>query len=265
MKEFESKIYGTIPEPDNFLELIELLTFHNVDASNVHMWRGQSNIHWRIDHSAYRRLTLVKKELTDWDLISYEQNLLKQATHKGYRYQNGRELGDFELLARLQHHGAATRLVDFTRNSLIALWFASIENFNDNGLLIGLNTHFLGGYESEIQDFKYSFDRKIIDETNHAFTFEPPVVTPRVAAQHSQFIYSSLSKNITGSLKLHPDDTNYNKKPNLYISIKKELKKEINETLEKSFDLRYQTLFPDIDGFGDANSHQISINKMWRW
>ncbi|WP_159019877.1 FRG domain-containing protein [Algibacter sp. L3A6] len=265
MREVQTKLYGKIQEPENFLELIELLTFLNVDDRNVHMWRGQSNINWRIDHSAYRRLRLDKNQITDSDLINYEKNLLKQASLKGYRQQNGRILSDLELLAKLQHHGAATRLVDFTRNSLIALWFASSENLESDGLLIGLHTDFLGGYESEIQDYKYPFQLNILDETNHALTFEPPVVTPRVAAQHSQFIYSSLSIKKTGSLKLHPDSEGSNKKPNLFISVKKELKQKINDILEKSFDLRYQTLFPDIDGFGDANSHQISKRKMWRW
>lgn len=263
MKEFKSKLYGNIQEPENFIELIELLSFHNVEGRNVHMWRGQSNIEWRIDHSAYRRLKLDKKKLTDSDLIHYELNLLKQATLKGYRYQNGRTLSDLELLARLQHHGAATRLVDFTRNSLIALWFASSENLDSHGLLIGLHTDFLGGYEAEIQDYQYPFDLKVEDMVNHAETFEPPVVTPRVAAQHSQFVYSSLSDKKTGSLKLHPDHKD--KKPNLFIAISKDLKTNLNQILEKSFDLRYQTLFPDIDGFGDANSHQIPKDKMWRW
>lgn len=255
----DNEIYGSILQPNNFGELINLLTFSNDSNSRVHMWRGQSNIEWRIDHSAYRRLRIDRKEVTDFDLIWYEKNLMEQATHKGYRRQNGRDLSDLELLAKLQHHGAATRLLDFTRNSLIALWFASSENLNKDGLLIGLNTNYLGGYESTL-DFEYPFELNKEDTIGHSLTFEPPVITPRIAAQHSQFIYSSLSYEKTGSLKLEKANN-----ANLFISIKSSLKTEIIRILESSFDIRIGTLFPDIDGFCDANSHTISSVKMYRW
>ena len=35
-----------------------------------------------------------------------------------------RQLSDLELLAELQHFGAATCLIDFSRSALVALWFA---------------------------------------------------------------------------------------------------------------------------------------------
>ena len=37
---------------------------------------------------------------------------------------NGERLSDLPLLAELQHFRAATCLIDFTRNALVALWFA---------------------------------------------------------------------------------------------------------------------------------------------
>ncbi|MEX1191879.1 MAG: FRG domain-containing protein [Brumimicrobium sp.] len=260
MKEYKSELFGLIPEPESFGELIEILTLYKEPNSNVHMWRGQINIGWRVDHSAYRRLKIKKDKINDFDLVWYEQSLMKQATHRGFRRQNTWNLSDLELLAKLQHHGAATRLIDFSRNSFIALWFAVSENLNLNGILIGLNSDYLGGHESTSQNYDYPFELKKVDNTEHPYTFEPPVITPRIAAQHSQFVYSSLSFEKTGSLKLHE-----NKDANIFISIKKELKSEIANILERSFDLRLGTLFPDIDGFGDANSHLISTDKMWRW
>lgn len=207
MKEIESNLFGKIPAPENFGELMELLTFYKKPSREVHMWRGQSNIDWRIDHSAYRRLKIEKENISDFDLVWYEKSLMEQATHRGYRRQDSRDLRDLELLAKLQHHGAATRLLDFSRNSLIALWFAISENDNLDGLLIGLNTYYLGGEESRSQDLDYPFDSKTIDKAEHPYTFEPPVITPRVAAQHSQFIYSSISTEKTGSLKLDKKKT----------------------------------------------------------
>jgi hypothetical protein len=43
------------------------------------------------------------------------------------------KLSDLELLLELQHYGAATGLVDFSRDFLIALWFAAHDNKGKNG------------------------------------------------------------------------------------------------------------------------------------
>lgn len=258
MKTINSSLFGNIPKPETFIELLELITFDGHKENKVHFWRGQSNINWAVDHSAYRRLRIDKTNVTSSDLKYYERSLMGQATHKGFRFQNGRELKDLELLSKLQHHGAATRLVDFSRNALVALWFAVNELSNEDGLLIGLNTDYLRGYES-IEDFDNLF---LLDNEDRegVFTFEPPIVTARIAAQHSQFLYSSLSTEKTGSLFLPQK-----KDATCFIAIDKNLKCNIVEILELSFDIRPTTLFPDVDGFGNANSHMISKSKMWRW
>lgn len=261
MKIFNSNLYGELPEPENFEELVDLLTLAKKTDKIVHMWRGQSNIDWRIDHSAYRRLLLTNNgKITERDIVHYETELLKQATHKGYRFQDGRVLSDFELLAKLQHHGAATRLLDFTRNALIAVWFCTTKNVEKTGLLIGLHTDYLGGYETENQDTEYEVEIKSLEKIAHPQTWEPPVVTPRIAAQHSQFIYSALSDDPRSSIVLAKAD-----EANVFIAISPKLKFELDNLLERTFDLRFQTLFPDIDGFGISNSHQIPNSKMWRW
>jgi hypothetical protein len=51
--------------------------------------------------------------------------LIKDA--KSYHYHK-EKLSDLELLLELQHYGAATGLVDFSRDFLIALWFAAHGN-----------------------------------------------------------------------------------------------------------------------------------------
>ena len=42
----------------------------------------------------------------------------------GHDQKNGQQLSDLEILAELQHFGAATCLIDFSRSALVALWFA---------------------------------------------------------------------------------------------------------------------------------------------
>jgi hypothetical protein len=55
----------------------------------------------------------------------YHETLINDA--KSYHYHK-EKLSDLELLLELQHYGAATGLVDFSRDFLIALWFAAHDN-----------------------------------------------------------------------------------------------------------------------------------------
>ncbi|MBI9115277.1 FRG domain-containing protein [Sanguibacter sp. YZGR15] len=58
-------------------------------------------------------------------------------------------MGDWEMLAKMGHHGAATRLIDVTRDPLITLWFlcdddAIIDGVsvrNKTGVLLALQRH----------------------------------------------------------------------------------------------------------------------------
>ena len=50
------------------------------------------------------------------------------------------EQRDFEILTDIQHYGGETNLIDFTRDYLIALFFACDGSFDEDGRIITLNT-----------------------------------------------------------------------------------------------------------------------------
>ncbi len=268
MKTYDSEVYGKIPEPQSFNELIEIITDTETDDHDekykfvpVRFWRGQPDITWKIDSSAYRRIISSTKSIDyNGELLYYEKSLLEQATHKGFRLQNGRELTDMELLARLQHHGAATRLVDFSRNSLIGLWFAINNPTEKTGILIGVHSHYVGGNESKLELNNYSDTIAMIKDKTYPSLWESPEISPRIASQHALFLYSNVSSDNYGSLKL-PEGA----KANIFIAINPKLKQQLKEILSQVFDIRTKTLFPDLDGFGMANSFNMHLNEMWRW
>ena len=206
MKKVTHKIHGDMYLPASFSDLIADVSKPSGKHNHrVWMWRGQSDVNWRIDSAAYRRLvasTNYKTKDQNIALMSYEKDLLEQATHRGFRYENGRVLTDFELLAKLQHHGAATRLMDFTRSVLIGLWFACCENTNKSGLLIGLDSWYLQGYERELETRSYDVIVGELLTDKSPTTWEPPNISSRIAVQHSQFIYSAVAKSSSGSLIL---------------------------------------------------------------
>ena len=50
--------------------------------------------------------------------------MIRDARLEGHDPKNRQRLSDLELLAELQHYGAATCLIDFTYNAQVALWMA---------------------------------------------------------------------------------------------------------------------------------------------
>ena len=53
-------------------------------------------------------------------------------------------LSGLELLAALQHMGAHTRMLDFTHNALVALWFACLSRDDRDGRIFGVDVENTG-------------------------------------------------------------------------------------------------------------------------
>lgn len=261
MEIFNSDIYGSVKAPDSIGEAIDL-AIKPIDGIhyNVHMWRGQANIGWPLHSGAYRRLALTEKEITENDLRFYEKGLLERAKFNNFHIVDGRHLSDFDLLARLQHHGAATRLVDASRNILVAMYFACNSHSDDYGLLAGFHSHYLGGYEGKGEYRPYDEVVAVAYECENTQTWSPPVVSSRIAAQHSQFIYSKVSSTGPHSLKFSEEKNAF-----LPIAISPSLKKEALKFLTEVFDIRQLTLFPDLSGFCEVNSTFNEIYADHRW
>lgn len=261
MKRFESPLYGNIPEPETINELLDLATSPiEGEVRNVYMWRGQCDIGWTIDSGAFRRLKRTREAVTEAVLARYEEDLLRRATHQGLRLHEGRTLSDFELLARLQHHGAATRLLDATRSIVVGLYFAAESRPDQRGLLAGFHCSFLGGGEGSPEDRRYEQVVEGLENYEHPQTWDAPLITPRIAAQHSQFLYSAVGNDVRGSLRISASPNSF-----LPISISPEFKAKSLTVLSEQFDIRHSTLFPDIHGFCYLNSTRFGQFDNDRW
>lgn len=260
MRLIYSNLFGEIAAPQNLSELLQVISIHAGDRNNVYLWRGQANIDWAIHSSAYRRLAKTKEIIKERDICYYEEYLLRQATHQGYRLENGRELSDFELLAKLQHHGAATRLIDCSRNLLVALWFCCSIELQKTGLIFGIHTDHIGGSERSNETRKYKEVCSTLEKYDHPQSWQPPIVTKRISSQSAHFLYSKVSDSPMGSLAIEQDEEVY-----IAIAIEHSIKQKLLKELEGTFDISYLSLFPDIDGFGYAHSfrHEQFQNERW--
>lgn len=253
-----STLFGELPAPTDLAELMNVvsLSARGSSAFNTRMWRGQGDVDWPVHSGLYRRLG----NPTEFEMREAEKYLLNAATHRGFRTQEGKELSDIELLAKLQHHGAATRLLDTSRSVLVALWFAAVSQPNKTGVLIGIHTDHLIGSEGKPLDMPYQDLVEQMTSKDYPYTWEPPPVSRRIAAQHSQFLLSSVSDDPRGSIHLPSDDG-----ATLAVAITPSLKAALTKNLAETFDIRRLTLFPDLDGFCTAHDQRSGIFANERW
>ena len=227
----------------------------------TYAFRGQENIDWPLVSSATRRLFnyYKKRELnTTEDLntipnfqrcyIDYHQDvLIDPARTNGFGIEKGRDLSDLEILAKFQHFGAATGLLDFTRNRTIALWFAC-QNDKHDGKVFIINTT---APNKDFVNITYEKTKEKITEIllkKTLFVWEPialgePMV--RIIRQHSLFIIETsqpISSEVVNSVKIDKKD-----------------KKNILQEIKENFDIDESSIFKDFYGFTTINQSDSDI------
>ena len=108
MTEKESRIVNT---------LNEFLKWAAQFNDGQYLFRGVKNEAYEIEAAACRRLLTpyTPYRRNPNRLLRINERLIEDARSRGHDQKDGRTLSDLELLAELQHFGAATCLIDFTR------------------------------------------------------------------------------------------------------------------------------------------------------
>ena len=159
----------------------------------------------------------------------------------GHDQKNEKRPSDLDLLAELQHYGAATCLIDFTYNAMTALWFAcqpSSERYV-NGKVVAVDLH----RSHRVDDTKAKKDigcffTQNVEDGYQLYHWQPKNQNNRIIAQRSIFIFGSFTIE-TGAECIIP---------------KKE-KLRILHSLESTLGITEASLFPDFDGFATQRAH----------
>lgn len=138
---------------------------------------------------------------------------------------------DWEWLAIAQHHGLPTRLLDWTRNPLIAAFFATDKNTDGNSVIYVL--------QEEISPALYDESPFEISECK---LFLPMHSTPRIIAQSGLFTVHSNPSSIFKSKYLQK------------VVIKEECIIDINIMID-TYGINPSSVFPGLDGL---SQHLIS-------
>ena len=210
------------------------------------VYRGLADAAWAVESSGYRRIRQSHEAPPPPSVFhNYIKQLLESAHLRGFQERQGKSYSDLELLADLQHYGAATCLIDFTTNALVALWVACEDQPQQPaGKVVAMTTEDTDRFAIVTsQDLKQPIDTFL--DQGKLWKWEPSHLSTRIVAQQSVFVFG------TGTI----DETYYES-----IEIDGGSKGKIREALQERFGLTEQYLFSDFPGFALSHAH----NKPYR-
>ncbi|GHV67619.1 hypothetical protein AGMMS49928_05030 [Spirochaetia bacterium] len=196
------------------------IDFHKalIDLKKISLgsiFRGVSNCDYQLIPSIGR----IKK-----DIYIVEKNLMRKFKESAIGYIGRLPNDEYEWLALAQHHGLPTRLLDWTYNPLIALFFAVKNNYeNDGRIYIAWNI-------SQIRN-----KNRNPYQLKKTYRYRPSFITQRIINQSSVFtVHSSPEKP-------------YEAKNMMILDIVANAKHELREMLFK-YGVNYKTIYPGLDG-----------------
>ena len=241
------KVPGRVKTLSGFLKWAEQFN------DGQYLFRGVRKKSYKIEAGACRRLP-EEDRYNPAKLLKINQELIDKARLLGHDQLSGDRLSDLPLLAELQHFRAATCLIDFTRNALVALWFAceqiataesqetkkktdsrdKVEETDGKVYAVRIDDPArFRTITSELleKDIDYFF---VEDENGRypLYQWQPKLQNNRIIAQQSVFIF--------GGAKIEAVDE---------CIISRNGKQDLLRTLNKLAGITEATIYPDSDGF----------------
>ena len=225
-------------------------------------FRGQQNSGWNLRNAIER---------TDFIHLykGVEVDFLEEFQRGARNYLNRDETPQhiIEWLALMQHHGAPTRLLDFTKSPYIAAFFAFEQcsaRHNPTISIWAMNINHLKNQALEILSLEFAdavsesknlinekLFEKIFYQNNKTLVFpvEPFRMNRRYSLQQSVFVSTGTGEEpFMEQLKFLGDDIS---KAVIKLELPTALQKEVLRELQR-MNLNRASLFPDLDGYAVA-------------
>lgn len=240
------------------------------ELSENWVFRGQLNTRWELRNAIERT-----------DFIKLYQGVEAHFVHEFMRgarnYLAKDEIPEhlIEWLALMQHHGAPTRLLDFSKSPFVAAFFA-FEQCEDspekNTAIWAINVNFLklkavevleAHFADDLEKNSRRIDEKLFEkiffanEYSLVFPVEPFRMNRRYSLQQSIFVSTGTGHQpFMEQLKFLNDAA---QQAVIKIELPAALQKEVLRDLLR-MNLHRASLFPDLDGY--AASLRLRYNSM---
>ena len=220
-------------EKEELRELLEIMGKEDTGK----LYRGQANSFWNLDASITREPKYLQNEGDMYyDILSLKPDAFKN------------DITIYERLITMQHYGMPTRLLDVTRNPLVAIFFAcnNMERRESDGVIFTFKpekSKFLNFEDKKLNDLSVLFNREEVDLTDKPSDFLSKIwfvkgvaKNQRINNQSGDFIFVGNGADI--KQKLH-------ELPKRSIIIDSDTKKVLIEQLE-SLNIHGGAVYPDL-------------------
>jgi hypothetical protein len=143
-------------------------------------FRGQQSAAWHLESSLSRYMRAYVHDKSEWR--AREERAIRVFRRKAHNFLDHPALlvNDLRCLALMQHHGAPTRLLDFTKSPFVAAFFA-LERAVDDSAIFALNTPAL-------------WNNRALPRANPGLTRD--VIDPRVEGRFDQYFFCNCNEVI---------------------------------------------------------------------
>lgn len=251
-----------------------------LELSEKYIFRGQRDATEPLSSTFERATTGL--DAAKWHKL--EKKIMLEFRRRAHHYLSCLPTDDahVEWLALMQHHGAPTRLLDFTRSFYVALYFA-IEEAKGDAAVWAIDTSYISPqppiFARAVESF-YSQEQEekvnqlIADENTEKV--EPAVVpvepmrqNERLSIQQGLFLFPtiltiSFEQNLCGSLKVKDFAELHEHKTKKHVVFKLVIAKELHLKIAywlTSMNITAATLFPGLDGFARSQVIHAKLAK----